>query len=104
MIDGDRLSHSYRWNGPTGPILKLRQRSKEAPALAIGRLCFISSNLGGRSLARIVEEELIRVEIIDHEQSIAPRTLLDCNAPGLEFCAQRIQRGGRGCGRRRLDV
>jgi hypothetical protein len=30
------------------------------------RLCFISGNLAGRSLARIVEEELIAVGIIDH--------------------------------------
>jgi hypothetical protein len=36
------------------------------------RLCFISSNLAGRSLARIVEEELIAVEIIDHQKPVAP--------------------------------
>jgi hypothetical protein len=37
-----------------------------------GRLCFISSNLAGCSLARIVEEELIAVGIIDHQKPVAP--------------------------------
>jgi hypothetical protein len=36
---------------------------------------------------RIVEEELIAVEIIDHQKPVAPRTILDRNALGLEFCA-----------------
>src|SRR5260221_483319 len=69
-----------------------------------GRLCFFSSNLAGCSLARIVEEELIAVGIIDHQKPVAPRTLLDRNALGLEFRAQRVQRGDRGLARRRLDV
>ena len=51
------------------------------------RLGFISSNLAGRSLARIVEEELIAVGIIDHQEPVAPRTLLDRSALGLEFRA-----------------
>ena len=42
-----------------------------APSEA-GRLCLISSNLAGCSLARIVEEELIAVEIIDHQKPVAP--------------------------------
>jgi hypothetical protein len=37
-----------------------------APPGEAGRLCFISSNFAGCSLVRIVEEELIAVEIIDH--------------------------------------
>jgi hypothetical protein len=39
-----------------------------APPGEAGRLCFISSNLAGCSLARIVEEELIAVKIIDHQK------------------------------------
>src|SRR5467141_4105433 len=69
-----------------------------------GRLRFFSSNLAGCSLARIVEEELIAVGIIDHQKPVAPRTLLDRNALGLEFRAERVQRGDRGLARRRLDV
>src|SRR5258708_24247675 len=75
-----------------------------APPGEAGRLCFISSNLAGCSLVRIVEEELIAVEIIDHQKPVAPRTLLDRNAPGLEFCAQRVQCGDCALARRRLDV
>src|SRR6266699_1550694 len=63
-----------------------------------------SLSLVGCSLARIVEEELIAVGIIDHQKPVAPRTLLDRNALGLEFRAQRVQRGDRGLARRRLDV
>jgi hypothetical protein len=47
-----------------------------APPGEAGRLCFISSNLAGCSLVRIVEEELIAVEIIDHQKPVAPPTLL----------------------------
>src|SRR5258708_7863866 len=75
-----------------------------APPGEAGRLCFISSNLAGCSLVRIVEEELIAVEIIDHQKPVAPRTLLDRNALGLEFCAQGVQRGDRGLARLRLGV
>src|ERR1700677_334321 len=65
----------------------------------------ISSLLAaGRSFARIVEEELIAVEIIDHQKAVAPRTLLDRNALCLKFCAQRIQRGDCGLTARRLHV
>src|ERR1700730_17925697 len=71
---------------------------------APGPLRFVSTNLAGRSLVRIVEEELIAVGIIDHQEPVAPRTLLDRNAPGLEFRAERVQRGNRGLARRRLDV
>src|ERR1700745_1789175 len=71
---------------------------------AAARLCFISSNLAGRSLARIVEEELIPVGIIDHQQPGAPGTVLDRNALGLEFRAQRVQRSDRGFARRWLDA
>jgi hypothetical protein len=35
-------------------------------------IVFISSNLGGCSLARIVEEELISIEILDHQKPITP--------------------------------
>src|SRR5271165_2656512 len=56
------------------------------------------------SLVRIVEEELIAVGIIDHQKPVAPRTLLDRNALGLEFRAQRVQRSDCGLARRRLDV
>src|ERR1700682_3890704 len=67
-------------------------------------LPFISSNLAGCSLVRIVEEELIAVGIVDHQEPVAPRTLLDRNALGLEFRAQRVQRSDRALARRRLDV
>src|SRR5258708_36204246 len=75
-----------------------------APPGKAGRLCFITSRLAGCSLARIVKEELIAVEIIDHQKPVAPRTLLDRNALGLEFCAQRVQRSDRALARRWLDV
>ena len=52
-----------------------------------------SSNLAGGSLVRIVEEELIAVGIVDHQEPVAPRTILDRNALGLEFGAQRVQCG-----------
>jgi hypothetical protein len=55
-----------------------------------GRLRFISSNLAGRSLARIVKEKLVAVGIVDNQKPVAPRTILDRNAFGLEFCAQRV--------------
>src|SRR5882762_1171056 len=42
--------------------------------------------------------------IIDHQEPVTPRTLLDRNALGLEFRAQRIQRGDRSLSRFRLDV
>src|ERR1700733_11181298 len=69
-----------------------------------GRFCFIFSNLAGCSLSRIVEEELISIEIIDHQKSVTPPTLLDRNPFGLEFYAKRVQRGDRRLLRRRLDV
>src|ERR1700723_3424566 len=69
-----------------------------------GRLCFIFSNLAGCGFVRIVEKELIAVEIIDYQKPVAPPTLLDRNALGLEFFAQRVQRGDRGLARLRLDV
>src|ERR1035438_2311879 len=56
------------------------------------------------SLVGIVEEELIAVGIIDHQEPVAPPTLLDRNAFGLELRAQRVQRGDLGLARLRLDV
>lgn len=58
-----------------------------APPDEAGRLRFISSNLAGCILVRIVEEEVIAVEIIDHQKPIAPRTLRDRNALGLASSA-----------------
>src|ERR1039458_8637411 len=84
-----------------------RQSSQpRATAGAAGRLRFISkrsclNDLAGGSLGRVVEEELIAVGIIDHQEPVAPRTLLDRNALGLEFRAQRVQRGDL---RLRLEV
>src|SRR5215469_10819802 len=78
-------------------LQRLRRRCRASRGEARpGRLRFISNNLAGWSLVRIVEEELIAVEIIDHQQPIAPRTLLDRNALGLECRAQRVQRGDCG--------
>jgi hypothetical protein len=75
-----------------------------APPGEDGRLCFVSSNLAGCHLVRKVEEELIAVEIIDHQKPVTPPTLLDRSALGLEFLVQRVQRGDRGLARLRLDV
>ena len=43
----------------------------------------VAQSCSGGSLIRIVEEELIAVGIIDHEEAVAPRTLLDRNVLGL---------------------
>ena len=40
-----------------------------------------------QSVARIVEEELIAVGIVDYQESVAPPTILNRNAFGREFCA-----------------
>src|SRR5690242_7929287 len=76
-------------------LTELRRHSAAvvAPPGEGGRLCFISSNLAGCSLVRIVEEELIAVKIIDHQKPVAPPTLLYRNVLGFEFSAQRVQRG-----------
>src|SRR2546429_5700378 len=68
------------------------------------RLRFTSNSLAGCSLVRIVEEELIAVGIIDYQEPVSPRTLLDRNALGFEFRAQRVQRSDRALGRRWLDI
>src|SRR5271168_1115176 len=65
---------------------------------------YASSLIAGCSLVRVVEEELITVGIIDHQETVAPRTVLDRNALALEFRAQRVQCGDRSLVRRRLDV
>src|SRR5579883_1714644 len=44
----------------------------------------------GCSLARIVEEELIAIGIVDHNTPVTPRTFLNRNTPGLELRAQCI--------------
>ncbi len=43
---------------------------------AARQLYFISNNVAGCSLVRIVEEELIAVGIIDDQETVAPRTVL----------------------------
>jgi len=73
-----------------GIAASLRRHYRASRRGEAGRLCFISSSLAGCSLARIVEEELIAVGIIDHQEPVTPRTLLDRNAHGLEFRAQRV--------------
>src|SRR6266404_50487 len=82
-----------------------KENSQLAPLFArLRRLRFTSNSLAGCSLVRIVEEELIAVGIIDYQEPVSPRTLLDRNALGLEFRAQRIQRGDRSLSRCWLDV
>jgi hypothetical protein len=54
-----------------------------APPGEAGRLCFISSNLAGCSLVRIVEEELIAVEIIDHRKPAAHQPSLTGNLDSM---------------------
>src|SRR6266481_5690988 len=68
------------------------------------RLRFISKSLAGYSLVRIVEEELIAVGIVDHQEPVAPPAVLDRSAPGFEFCPQRIEGRDRGLMGLRLDV
>ena len=65
-----------------------QEKTLRIPAYLTGSGCTISfasyclifytsaGNLAGRSLVRIVEEELIAVGIIDHQEPVAPRTLL----------------------------
>src|ERR1700689_1291152 len=79
-------------------------RVKHWHAGAGGPLPFISNSLAGRSLGRVVEEELIAVGIIYHQKAVAPRTILDRNALGLEFRAQHVQSGRSGLGRLLLGV
>jgi len=57
-----------------------------------GRTWGTMPNLGsvGCRLVGIVGEELIAVGIIDHQQAIAPRTLLDRNSLGRKFRAQPV--------------
>src|SRR6204780_5896744 len=79
-------------------------RVKHWHAGAAGRLRFIANSLAGRSLGRVVEEELIAVGIVNHQEAVAPRTFLDRNALGLEFRAQYVQRGDSGLARLLLGV
>src|SRR5437899_3771871 len=72
--------------------------------LAGGRLRFISKSLAGRSLVRIVEEELIAVGIIDHQEPVAPPAFLDRSALAFEISPQRIEGRHRGLVGLRLDV
>ena len=44
-------------------------------------LRFVSRNLRARSLVRIIEEELISIGIIDDQESITPRTILNPERP-----------------------
>src|SRR5687767_7368817 len=55
-------------------------------------------------VVRIVEEELVAVEILDHQQPVAPVAVLDRNAAGLELGAQRIECRDRRFARLGLDV
>src|ERR1700683_554073 len=81
-----------------------RTRVKHWHAVAAGRLRFIANSLARRSLGRVVQEKLIAVGIINHQEAVAPRTLLDRDALGLEFRAQHVQRGHSGLARLRLGV
>jgi hypothetical protein len=49
-------------------------------------------------------EELIAVGIIDYQEPVSPRTLLNWNSLGFEFRAQRVHRSDRTLGPRWLDV
>ena len=46
-------------------------------------------------LVRIVEEKLVAVGILDHEQPVAPAAVFDGNAAGFELGAQRVERRDR---------
>lgn len=45
-----------------------------------------------RWLVRIGEVKLVTVEIFDHEQPVAPVTILDWNAPGFELGPKSVER------------
>jgi len=53
---------------------------------------------------RIIEEELVAIGIFDHQESVAPRTVLDWDVPGHKFYTQSIQCNRCGLVGRRLDV
>src|SRR5258708_5160671 len=63
-----------------------------------------SLSLAGSSLVRIVEEELIAVGIIDHQEPVTPPAVLDRSALGFELSPQRIEGRDRGLVGLRLDV
>src|SRR5579871_40288 len=78
---------------------RLVQRRSPAAAKLICR-----GTVVGYSFARIGEEELITVGIIDHQEPVAPRALLNRNALGFKFDTQTVQRVDLGLSRMRLDV
>jgi len=86
-------------NGALGEVHPESAAAK-GPAFAFGLLPIANCC----SFGRIVKEELIAVGIIDHQEPIAPRTLLHRHASGLKFPAQGIYCGGRGFARVRLDI
>ena len=77
------------------PLRKFHLAEMRPTLRGARRLRFTSNSLAGCSLVRIIEEELIAVGIIDYQEPVSPRTLLDRNALGFEFRAQRVQRSGR---------
>src|SRR5262245_59092723 len=54
--------------------------------------CYITT----ARLVRIVEEKLVAVGILDHQQPVAPVPVLDRSAAALELDAQRVERRNRG--------
>src|SRR5882672_2841795 len=72
------------------------------PCPILRERCSFSLRL--RRLVRIVEEKLVAVEILDHQQLVAPAAVLDRKAAGFELGAQRVERHDRGLVRLGLDV
>jgi hypothetical protein len=100
----DRSGALFPGMPPTiGPSFPIINRTKQLPGdkgdaanpeRLLARLDDYVSSLNvlagcslARIVARIVEEQLIAVGIVDHQELVAPRTLLDRNALGLEFRA-----------------
>src|SRR5579871_3917541 len=86
------------------PLAKLLERRLNKECCELHSGCGQSSSDNVARLVWIVEKKLIAVEIIDHQEPVAPRTLLERNALGLEFGAQCVHRGACGLRCRGLDV
>ncbi len=56
-----------------------------------GWLALCRGVFAGWDFIRVVEEQLVSVEIVDHQKPITPRTVLGRNTLGFELFSQRVQ-------------
>jgi hypothetical protein len=82
----------------------MRSSMKTAASSTIQPFRGANSPLRLLRLVRIVEEKLVAVEILDHDQPVAPVAVLNGNAAGFELGAQRVQRRNLGVVRLGLNV